>query len=59
MLSLLKTPDVTHIAVAFDALPMPRGPAGDDPGMLVRGQAPLAFEATRALGIRLWPMVRF
>ena len=59
MLSLLKTDDVTHVAVAFDAIPSPRGSQGDDASTLIRGQADLALEATRALGIRLWPMVRF
>ena len=58
MLSLLKG-GATHVAVGVDALPLPRGPLGDDPGMLIRSQAPLAFAATRALGMRLWPMVRF
>ena len=59
MLSLLKADDVTHVAVAFDALPAARGPGSGDPGMLVRAQGAMALEATRALGIRLWPMVRF
>ena len=59
LLSLLKADDVSHVAVAFDALPAPSGPATDEPGVLVRRQAPLALEAVRALGIRLWPMVRF
>ena len=59
MLSLLKGDDVTHVAVAFDALPAPRGSAGNDAGALIRTQAALTLEATRALGIRLWPMVRF
>lgn len=59
LLSLLKGDDVTHVAVAFDQLPSPRGDVGDAPGALIRSQAPLAFEAVRALGIRLWPMYRF
>lgn len=58
LLSLLKGDDVTHVAVAFDALPTPRGP-GSTPGELIRAQAPLAFDAVRALGIALWPMVRY
>ena len=58
LLSLLKGDDVTHVAVAFDALPSPRGPARTD-GDLIRAQAPLAFNAIRALGIALWPMVRY
>ncbi len=59
LLSLLKGPDVSHVAVAFDALPTARGPVSEEPGMLIRRQAPLALEAVRSLGIRLWPMVRF
>ena len=59
LLSLLKGDDVSHVAVAFDALPAARGPVSDEPGVLIRRQAPLALEAVRALGIRLWPMVRF
>ena len=30
-----------------------------DPGTLIRRQSALALEAVRALGITLWPMVRF
>ena len=59
LLSLLKSDDVSHVAVAFDALPAARGPVKDEPGILIRRQAPLALDAVRALGIRLWPMVRF
>lgn len=59
LLSLLKADEVTHLAVAFDALPAARGAARDEPGTLVRRQAPLALDAVRALGIRVWPMVRF
>ena len=66
LLSLLKSqragiedPDPIHAAVAFDPLPAARGPASDDPGTLIRRQSALAMEAVRALGIPLWPMVRF
>lgn len=59
LLSLLKSDDLSHVAVAFDALPAARGPVKDEPGLLIRRQAPLALEAVRALGIRLWPMIRF
>ncbi len=47
------------VAVAFDPLPAARGPPTGDPGTLIRRQSPLAFDAVRALGIPLWPMVRF
>ena len=59
LLSLLKADDSSHVAVAFDALPAARGPVKDEPGMLIRRQAPLALDAVRALGIHVWPMVRF
>ena len=59
LLSLLKTDGVSHVAAAFDALPAARGPVKDEPGILIRRQAPLALDAVRALGIRVWPMVRF
>ena len=45
LLSLLKSDDVSHLAVAFDALPSARGGASDEPGTLIRRQAPLALEA--------------
>ena len=59
LLSLLKADDSSHVAVAFDALPAARGPVKDEPGVLIRRQAPLALDAVRALGIHVWPMVRF
>ncbi len=59
LLSLLKADDSSHVAVAFDALPAAPRPVKDEPGMLIRRQAPLALEAVRALGIQVWPMVRF
>ena len=39
--------------------PQHAGPVKDEPGILIRRQAPLAMDAVRALGIRVWPMVRF
>lgn len=59
MISLLKREDVDDVAVAFDALPSPRGPIDQSPSAQVRAQAPTAFAITRALGIPLWPMVRY
>lgn len=59
LLSLLKSDDTSHVAVAFDALPATPRPPGAEPGLLIRAQAPLALDAVRALGIRLWPMVRY
>ena len=48
-----------YVAVAFDPLPAGRGGPTEDPGTLIRRQSALALDAVRALGIRLWPMVRF
>ena len=48
-----------YVAVAFDPLPAARGGPTSDPGTLIRRQSPLALDAVRALGIPLWPMVRF
>lgn len=58
LLSLLKG-NARHVAVAFDALPASRGTPTGDVSALIRSQASLALEAVRALGITLWPMVRF
>ncbi|MDE0193323.1 MAG: flap endonuclease [Gammaproteobacteria bacterium] len=66
LLSLLKSlkariDDMTpaYVAVAFDPLPAARGGPTTDPGTLIRRQSTLALDAVRALGIPLWPMVRF
>ena len=48
-----------YVAVAFDPLPAVRGAAATDPGTLIRRQSALALDAVRALGITLWPMVRY
>ena len=48
-----------YVAVAFDPLPSARGGTTTDPGTLIRRQSALALDAVRALGIPLWPMVRF
>ena len=47
------------VAVAFDPLPAVRGAPTSDPATLIRRQSALALDAVRALGITLWPMVRF
>ena len=47
------------VAVAFDPLPAVRGAPTNDPATLIRRQSALALDAVRALGITLWPMVRF
>lgn len=64
--ALVTTPDVTHIAVAFDHVIESfrndlysgyKSSAGVDPELLA--QFPLAEQATAALGIVVWPMIEF
>jgi 5'-3' exonuclease len=66
LLLLLSSPDVTHIACAFDHViesfrndlfPGYKTGEGTDPDLLA--QFPLAEEAVSALGIVVWPMVEF
>jgi 5'-3' exonuclease len=64
--ALLSTPEVTHIAVAFDHVIESfrndlysgyKTGAGVDPDLLA--QFPLAEQAVSALGVVVWPMVEF
>ena len=66
MLMLLNDPEVTHVAVAFDHViesfrnQMYAGyktSAGVDPDLMA--QFPLAEQAISALGLVVWPMVKF
>ena len=66
LLLLLSDPEVTHVAVAFDHViesfrnkmyPGYKTGAGVDPNLLV--QFPLAEKAASALGLVVWPMVKF
>jgi len=66
LLLLLSSPDVTHIAVAFDHVIESfrndlfdgyKTGEGTDPDLLA--QFPLAEEAVSALGVSIWPMVEF
>jgi 5'-3' exonuclease len=66
LLALLATPEVTHVACAFDHVIESfrnglfdgyKTSAGVPPELLA--QFPLAERATRALGIVVWPMVEF
>ena len=66
LVSLLRKEEATHVAVAFDSVVdvvrpgRPRQPLlgpGVDPEL--RQQYPLATEVVRALGMVVWPMVRF
>lgn len=55
--SLLRRPEVTHVAVVFDPMAPPRGAASGE-GATLRSQGIRAWEAVRQLGIALWPMTR-
>jgi len=66
LLSLLHEDDCTHVGIAFDRVIESfrndlfqgyKTGAGIDPELL--GQFPLAEEAARALGLVVWPMVRY
>ena len=58
--ALLREPDVTHVAVAFDSVVAPAGSArGRSTEDLIASQAPLAAEACRALGVPVWPAGRY
>jgi len=66
LLLLLSSPDVTHVACAFDHVIESfrndlfagyKTGAGTDPDLLA--QFPLAEEAVSALGVVVWPMVEF
>ncbi len=60
LISLLRTPDLTHVAVAFDPMGgTVRLPGDRSPNAVIREQYPLAAATVRALGIALWPMVRY
>lgn len=60
LVALLRAPDVSHVAVAFDAMASAgRGEPGARDSDRLRAQAGLARDVVRALGIALWPMVRF
>jgi 5'-3' exonuclease len=66
LLLLLSDPEVTHVAVAFDHViesfrnrmyPGYKTGVGVDPDLLA--QFPLAEKAVSALGLAIWPMVKF
>jgi 5'-3' exonuclease len=66
MLSLLEEDDCTHVGIAFDRVIESfrndlfqgyKTGSGIEPELL--GQFPLAEEAARALGLVVWPMVRY
>jgi 5'-3' exonuclease len=66
LLAMLRQEDVTHVGIAFDHViesfrndlfPGYKTGEGVDPKLLA--QFPLAEEASRALGLVVWPMVEF
>ena len=65
LVSLLRQPDVTHVAIAFDQVvdvtrrgkTLPITGPGTDPKL--RSQFPLAADLVRALGLVMWPMIRY
>lgn len=58
--ALLRDPDVTHVAVAFDSVVAPAGSAtGRTADDMIASQAPLAAAACRALGVPVWPAGRY
>ncbi|MFN8020104.1 MAG: 5'-3' exonuclease H3TH domain-containing protein [Acidimicrobiales bacterium] len=60
LVSLLRRPEVTHVAVAFDSVVAPAGSSrGTSPEQLIAAQAPLAADAVRALGLPVWPTGRY
>jgi 5'-3' exonuclease len=56
---LLRQPDVTHVAIAFDAVVPPTAKGGTGDADLIREQTHLAADVVRALGVLLWPLIRF
>ena len=59
MASLLRQNDVTHVAVVFDRAVAPvRVDRATEDGAL-QSQFGLAADVVRAMGIAVWPMIRF
>lgn len=61
ILSLIRKAPATHLAVAFDPMigRSSSPPAGAEAGALLRAQYFPAADALRALGVTVWPMVRY
>jgi 5'-3' exonuclease len=58
VVSLLRQPEVTHVAIAFDSVVAPPG-KGTGSEALIGAQAPIAAQITRALGLTVWPTGRY
>ena len=59
LVALLRKPDVTHVAIAFDEMTTRAREGDTSASTLLRTQYFPAADAVRALGIVLWPMVRY
>jgi 5'-3' exonuclease len=59
MVSLLRDPEVTHVAVAFDSVVAPPSTNGGGAEALIAAQAPIAAAACRALNLVVWPSGRY
>jgi 5'-3' exonuclease len=63
LIKLLRNPELTHVAVAFDAMAggsrTARASRTLDEGSLLRSQYLPATDVVRALGVTLWPMRRY
>ena len=58
--SLLRRPDVSHVAVAFDSVVTPPGATrAATPDQLIASQVGFAADAVRALGVPVWPSGRY
>jgi 5'-3' exonuclease len=59
MAALLRQEDVTHVAVVFDRAVAPVRVVGTTEEGALQSQFGLAADVVRALGIAVWPMIRF
>ena len=59
MVSLLRDPQVSHLAVSFDSVVAPPPTRAGGAEALIAAQAPLAARACRALNIVVWPSGRY
>ena len=59
LVSLIRKEGATHIAVAFDKMASRAAKDANDASALLRRQYMPAADLVRALGITIWPMVRY
>lgn len=58
LVKLLRRPELTHVAMAYDRMARPLKKDGSADALL-RSQNALAGEVARSLGITIWPMIRW